>query len=288
MTKPGSKDTPFCQKTTLNFSGKLHIMDEPMTMGVLNITPDSFYKDSRVTDQNDILNRTGSMLNEGADMIDIGGYSSRPGALDVTMEEELTRVIPAIRSIHQHFPQAIISIDTYRAHVARVAIESGASLVNDISGGQLDPGMFDMIASLKVPYILMHMKGTPATMNKMTQYKDLLKDIAGFFSEGIDHLKQRGIADIILDPGIGFAKTIFQNFEILKNLTYFQIFGFPLMVGVSRKSLIYKTLNIGPEDALNGTTVLHTLALLNQASILRVHDVKATKEVINLMKIYLS
>jgi dihydropteroate synthase len=228
------------------------------------------------------------MLSEGADIIDIGGYSSRPGAGDVSETEEMNRILPAIELIHHNFEEALISVDTFRANVAREAVNAGAVMINDISGGQLDENMAVTVAGCKVPYVLMHMRGTPATMKELTDYHDLTGEIAYYFSTRINILRSAGVADILLDPGIGFAKTVSQNFEILKNLQYFRIFGLPLVIGVSRKSLIYKTLQIEPEDALNGSTVLNTIALLNQASILRVHDVKAAKEVIRLTNTYLS
>jgi dihydropteroate synthase len=282
------QDTIFYQNKTLNIRGKLFSFDEPKVMGVLNITPDSFYAGSRINNEKELLEKSEKMISEGADFLDIGGYSSRPGAEEISTNEEISRVMPAIKSISSHFPEIIISIDTFRAKVAAGAVDAGAAMVNDISAGQMDHEMFKTVANLKIPYVMMHMKGTPATMNKMTAYDNLIIDITKYFSERINKARTNGISDIIIDPGIGFAKSIVQNFEILKNLAYFQIFGFPLMIGVSRKSLIYRTLNIGPEDALNGTTVLNTLAILNRASILRVHDVKEAREVIKMMKYYLS
>ncbi len=233
------------------------------------------------------LEQAEGMIASGATMLDIGGNSSRPGAEDISTEEEIKRVIPIIEAINHRFPNTIISVDTYRSNVAFAAVNEGASLINDISGGALDEKMIDTIAALKVPYIVMHMRGNPRTMKELTHYENLIKEIAEYFTEFINNARKKGLSDLILDPGIGFAKTIDQNFEILKNLSYYQIFGFPLMVGISRKSLIYRSLKINPEDALNGTTVLNTLALLNKASILRVHDVKAAKEIVQLMKLYL-
>ncbi len=282
------KDTSFCQNKTLNIGGKLLRPEGPLVMGVLNITPDSFYPGSRVQGEEEIVSRAGTMISEGADIIDIGGYSSRPGAEDISGEEELNRVIPAIHAVKARFPGAIISVDTFRAHVAMEAVNAGASIINDISGGKFDAKMAQTVSECRVPYILMHMRGTPSTMKDMTDYRDLMGEITLFFSKEIAGLRSKGIADILLDPGIGFAKTIKQNFEILKNLPYFGIFGLPLIIGLSRKSLIYKTLQIEPEDSLNGTIALNTIAVLKQASILRVHDVKAAKEVIRLTNIYLS
>ena len=255
-------------------------------MGVINVTPDSFYSGSRNLSIGGVLKMAEAMIREGADILDIGGYSSRPGAAGISEQEESSRVIPAIKAISNHFPDAVLSIDTFRSHIALEAVNQGASIVNDISGGLLDPGMVETSASLKVPYIVMHMKGTPETMKNLTQYDHLINDICFYFSERINQAHSKGIADLILDPGIGFAKSIEQNFEILKNLPYFHIFSLPLLLGISRKSLIYKTLNIEPEDALNGTTILNTLALLHKVSVLRVHDVKEAVELRKLMKIY--
>jgi dihydropteroate synthase len=282
------QDTIFYKKKTLNIGGKLLSFDEPKIMGVLNITPDSFYSGSRISNEKDLLETAEKMISEGADFIDIGGYSSRPGAEDISVDEEAARVIPAVKSISGHLPEAIISIDTFRSRIAAEAVGAGASIINDISAGQIDAEMLETVAGLKVPYIMMHMRGTPSTMNELNKYENLITDLAKYFSERINLAHSTGISDIIIDPGIGFAKTISQNFEILKNLAYFHIFGFPLMIGVSRKSLIYKTLKSGPDDALNGTTVLNTLAVLNGASILRAHDVKEAKEVIKIMKYYIS
>lgn len=282
------KDTLFCQKKTLNIRGKLLHANGPLVMGVLNITPDSFYSGSRVQDAEEIIRRAGSMIEEGADLLDIGGYSSRPGAREIAEAEELERVIPAVQSVHRSFKEAVLSVDTFRATVAMEAVNAGASMINDISGGHADEKMIKAVAECRVPYILMHMRGDPSTMKDMTEYSDLIGEISFYFSEVITQLRTNGVPDILLDPGIGFAKTIQQNFEILKNLPYFQIFGLPLVIGVSRKSLIYKTLQIEPDDALNGTTVLNTISVLNQATILRVHDVKAAKEVIRLTNLYLS
>jgi dihydropteroate synthase len=223
-------------------------------------------------------------LSEGAKIIDIGGYSSRPGADDVSMDEELKRVIPAVRSVKKNFPGCFISVDTFRSEVAKVAVEEGASMVNDISAGELDDKMFALIAELQVPYIIMHMRGTPKTMKKLTDYRNITLEIIEYFQKKIFALKQLGVKDIIIDPGFGFAKTVDQNYELLKNLNYFKSLNLPLLAGVSRKSLIWKKLGIEAREALNGTTVLNTIALTKTADILRVHDVKAAVEAIKLYK----
>lgn len=278
----GVKDTSFSIKKTLNIKGKLRTLKGIQLMGIVNITPDSFYRNSRYMNEKDLVTRVGKMLEEGADFIDVGGYSSRPGAEDVIEEDELARVLPAIKSIQTTFPEALIAVDTFRSMVARRAVDHGAIMVNDISGGVLDSQMFDTIAELKVPYIMMHMQGNPRTMKSMTNYNNLFKEIAVYFNRGINALKERGVSDIILDPGFGFAKTVAQNYELLKNLTYFEWLGYPLLVGLSRKSMIYNILGVESENALNGTTVLNTVAVLKRASILRVHDVKEAKEIIKL------
>ncbi len=259
-------------------------MEQPMVMGILNITPDSFYSGSRLSRQSEMLHQAGMMIQSGASILDVGGYSSRPDAKDISVEEEISRVIPAIEAISSNFPECIISVDTFRSDVAEKAVLAGASMINDISGGQLDDQMFQTVSRLRVPYILMHMKGTPQTMKSMSQYDNLFKEITVYFIMKVKELQNLGIPDIILDVGLGFAKKIGQNYEILKNLSYFNMFGLPLLVGVSRKSMIYKTLNTTPDLAMNGTTVLNTIALLNKASILRVHDVREAIETITLLK----
>lgn len=251
-------------------------------MGILNITPDSFFAGSRTTTETTILTTTEKMLHDGAAILDIGGYSSRPGAADVSVEEEITRVVGAVTLVLKNFPTAIISIDTFRAEVARQAVQAGASIINDISAGELDANMFQTVAQLKVPYIAMHMRGTPATMNSLTQYNHLVKDIAHYFAEKVSALTALGIHDVILDPGFGFAKTIDQNFELLNHLDYFQMLGKPILAGLSRKSMIWKTLDIKPEDALPGTTALNMAALLKRANILRVHDVREAVQTVKL------
>lgn len=266
--------------------GNLVSLDTPKVMGILNVTPDSFYQGSRTSALEDIVTKAGQMLEEGAFILDIGGYSTRPGADDISIETELERVLPAIEAIHKAFPDAYISIDTFRSGVAKAAVAVGASLVNDVSGGNLDDQMFKTVAALKVPYILMHMRGTPGTMKELTNYDHLLNDIASELSAKCSTLKSLGVADIIIDPGFGFAKTIEQNYDILRNLGYFKRLKLPILAGLSRKSMIYKRLDSTAQEALNGTTALNMAALINGASILRVHDVKEASETIKLYQAY--
>jgi len=273
----------FSVNKTLNVRGKLIDLSEPKVMGILNVTPDSFYDGFKYTDETSILKQVEKMVSEGADFIDVGGNSTRPGAEDISEEEELKRVLPAVKAIFKNFPAVIVSIDTFRANVARKIVEEGASIVNDISGGNLDQGMFETIASLQVPYILMHMKGTPQTMVKESNYENLLKEILDYFHEKIHRLHSLHIKDIIVDPGFGFAKSVDQNFELLNKLDRFKILEKSMLVGLSRKSMIWRTLKTNPDSALNGTTALNTIALIKGASILRVHDVKEAKEVIQLV-----
>lgn len=272
----------FSSNKTLNLGGRLVHFDTPKIMGVLNITPDSFFDGGKHTNEKSILLLVEKMINDGADFIDVGGYSSRPGATDISPEEELGRVIPSIKAILRRFPESILSIDTFRSEVARQAIEAGALMVNDISGGAFDDKMFDLIKKYRVPYILMHMKGTPQTMKSMATYENLIKEVIDYFHPKIHQLHQLGVADIMIDPGFGFAKTINQNFELLKHLDQFKILEKPIVVGLSRKSMIWKTLATDPENALNGTTVLNTIALLKGADILRIHDVKEAVEAVKL------
>lgn len=252
-------------------------------MGILNVTPDSFYDGGRFVTESAIANRVEEMINEGVDFIDVGGYSTRPGAKEVSEKEETDRVIHVIRIVKRLFPDAIVSIDTFRSGVATVAVDEGASMINDVSGGQLDEAMFSTVARLKVPYVLMHMKGNPQTMSSLAQYDHLLKEIIDFFHRRIAALSELGVKDIIIDPGFGFAKTREHNFSLLNHLQDLRIIGKPLLVGLSRKSMVWKTLDIPPDEALNGTTALHSVALLKGAAILRVHDVKAAREVITLL-----
>ena len=279
------EDKLFPSKITLRSKGKLLLLDKPMVMGILNVTPDSFYKGSRVlVDNSNILTLSEKMLLEGADILDIGGYSSRPGADEVSEEEELGRVIPAIKKIKNEFPKAILSIDTFRSKVAKEAVQNGADIVNDISAGSLDSEMIPTVGKLNVPYIAMHMKGNPKVMQSLTSYEDILFEMTKYFSEKLNECKKAGIKDVIIDPGFGFAKTVEQNYWILKNLSYFKTIQAPILVGLSRKSMIYKQLDTTAENALNGTTALNMAALINGASILRVHDVKEAIETVKLYK----
>ena len=277
------KDTLFSVKKTLNIRGMLYVLDRPRIMGIVNLTPDSFYGKSRVKRDDAIKKLVGTMLSEGADFIDLGGYSSRPGAAHVSEQEERDRLLPAIRVILKNYPDTLISIDTFRSSIARMAYEEGASLINDISGGQLDEKMFKTISEIRIPYILMHMRGNPKTMDSLTVYDNLFKEMIIYFERKIKQLNDIGVQDIIADPGFGFAKSLDQNYELLKNFTYFEVLGYPLLVGLSRKSMIFKLLEVQPSEALNGTTVLNTVSLLKKASILRVHDIKEAKEVIKLV-----
>ncbi len=253
-------------------------------MGILNLTPDSFFDGGSLVSEKDILQKAEKMLNEGATFLDIGGYSSRPGADFVSEEEELKRVIPAIQLLIKEFPEALISIDTFRSIVAEKAVHSGAAIVNDISGGNLDEHMFKTVADLQVPYIAMHMRGNPKTMVDQTLYEDITKDLIYYFSEKINQATQLGIKDIIIDPGFGFAKTQAQNFELMNHLELFKLLDVPIFVGISRKSMVYKTLKTSPQEALNGTSALHAIALFKGANILRVHDVKEANECISLIQ----
>ena len=280
-----AKDTFFKVKKTLNVGGKIIDLTQPKVMGILNITPDSFFSGSRLQSEKEILLQAEKMLSEGADFLDLGAYSSRVGATDISPEEEEKRLIPAIQIISKNFPEALLSVDTFRAAIAEKAIGSGAHIINDISGGNLDENMFKAVGKLNVPYILMHMKGTPQTMKDLNQYENMMQEISYYFSEKIEQLKSAGVKDIILDPGFGFAKNIEQNFKLLQHLEDFRILGFPVLAGLSRKSMIWRSLNISPEQALNGTTALNTIALANGASILRVHDVREAKECIKLLSL---
>ena len=267
---------------TVNCKGKLISLKSPKIMGILNVTPDSFYDGGKFTEEKAILQQTEKMLKEGATFIDLGAYSSRPGAKDISEEEELRRIEPMVSVILSRFPGVLLSIDTFRSSIARHCLEAGASMINDISGGDLDPEMMKTVAEWKAPYIMMHMKGTPQTMTKQTTYSDLLTDIRFTLSEKIAKARKLKINDIILDPGFGFSKTLTQNFKILKHLDLFRIFEVPILVGLSRKSMIYKTLGTDADNALNGTTALNMYALKQGANILRVHDVKEAKECIQL------
>ncbi len=273
---------------TLNCKGKLLTIDKPIVMGVINVTPDSFYNNRRQFTVDSALQKATQMLQEGATILDIGGQTTKPNAATISKEEELNRVLPVIINIVQHFPEAIISIDTYHADIAKEAVNAGAAIVNDVSGGLLDNAMLTTVAALKVPYICMHMQGTPQTMQQNPFYENVTNDILTFFIERIAACKQAGITDVIIDVGFGFGKTIQHNMQLLKELAVFKILEKPILLGVSRKSTIYKTLNTTPENALNGTTVLNTIGLLNGANILRVHDVKEAVECIQLLDVYQS
>lgn len=268
---------------TLNCKGRLLKIEMPVVMGVINVTPDSFYTVSRNQLLDDVIRQAERMLNEGAAIIDIGGQSTRPGSEDIGVEGELRRVVPAIEAINERFPESIISIDTYHSKVASEAVEAGARVVNDISSGNLDTSMIPTVARLDVPYIAMHMKGTPKTMQQQASYDDVTLEILDFFIRKMEECRLAGIKDIIPDFGFGFAKTARHNLTLLKNLSIFKILEKPLLVGLSRKATIYKTLGITPEEALNGTTVLNTIALMNGANILRVHDVKEAMEAVKLV-----
>lgn len=278
-----AKDTFLNRKTTLNLKGKLVDLSSPCVMGILNLTVDSFYSNSRFGSVEQALLRAETIINEGGRFIDIGAYSSRPGASEVSAEEETDKIVPVVEAICKAFPDALLSIDTFRAKVARAAVDAGAHMINDISAGNLDDAMFQTVAHLNVPYIMMHMKGTPKTMQQNTKYQNLMLEMTGYFSEKIDNIKRLGVKDIILDPGFGFAKTLDQNYEALHQMETLDIFELPVLAGLSRKSMIYKLLGGGPEQALNGTTTLNTIALLKGACILRVHDVKAATECIALV-----
>ncbi|ALL04592.1 dihydropteroate synthase [Pedobacter sp. PACM 27299] len=279
-----AKDTFLNRKTTLNLQGRLVDISKPTVMGILNLTPDSFYNNSRIDNADDALRRTETFLNEGAKFIDIGAYSSRPGAAEVSEAEELSRMVPMVEIISKKFPEAWLSIDTFRAKVAKESIEAGAHLINDISGGELDEAMFQTAADLQVPYILMHMRGTPQNMQQQTGYSNIGLDLVDYFSQKIASLRKLGVKDIILDPGFGFAKTTDENYQLLNQLEELDIFELPLLVGFSRKSMIYNFLGNDPQEALNGTTILNTIALMKGAGILRVHDVKAAAECIALVE----
>ncbi len=269
---------------TINCKGKLIDLSSPKVMGILNITPDSFYDGGKYSNDTTILKHVELMLNEGATFIDLGAYSSRPGANHVSEKEELNRVLPILDLVLKSFPETLISIDTFRSNIAKQTIEAGAALINDISAGKLDENMMPTVAELHVPYIMMHMKSTPQTMQQNTQYENLVKEVLFYFSERIALAKSLGIVDLIVDPGFGFAKTLEQNYELLNNLELFKMIETPVLVGVSRKSMIYKKLETTANEALNGTTVLNTVALQKGASILRVHDVKEAMETIKLVE----
>jgi len=269
---------------TLNIKGRLLSLEMPIVMGILNITPDSFYDGGKWnTDLAKTTDKAGKMLEQGAAILDVGGYSSRPGAQHISETEEADRVLPVIESIVSNFSDAVISIDTFRSGVAKQAVEAGACMINDISGGAQDQEMYEAVSELQVPYFLMHMRGTPQTMQQMTKYDNLFKEMLAYFNEKVSILRGLSCKDIIIDPGFGFAKSLEQNYWLLSHLDDFKILNLPMLVGVSRKSMIYKKLGLGPEEALNGTTVLNTVALQKGADILRVHDVAEAVEIIKLL-----
>jgi len=280
-----NKDTIFSKKSYINCNGSLLDFSIPRIMGVLNVTPDSFYDGGYYYDQSSLQQRIKQLLEEGADIIDVGGYSSRPGAEHISGKEEWQRLEPVLRQIRKDYPETIISVDTFRSDIAEAAVKDyGVDIINDISAGELDKKMFETISELQVPYIMMHMKGTPQNMKEKAHYDDMLDEILKYFARKYDQLRNMGVNDVILDPGFGFAKNIEQNFLLMNKLKQFKVFDLPLLVGISRKSMIFKTLNIKPQEALNGTTVLNTIATLQGADILRVHDVKQAKEVIQLVQ----
>lgn len=269
---------------TINCKGQLIDLSTPKVMGILNITPNSFYDGGKFTLSENVLSHVEKMLSEGATFIDIGAYSSKPNSDFVSEEEEFKRILPVVKSILKHFPNALLSIDTFRSGIATTCIDNGAAIINDISAGNLDKKMLDVIASYNVPYIMMHMRGTPQTMQSLTNYENIVKEILFYFSEKVNKARSLGINDLIVDPGFGFAKTLEQNYEILSNLSLFKILDLPILSGVSRKSMVYKPLGLTADEALNGTTVLNTIALTKGANILRVHDVKEAVECVKLFE----
>lgn len=269
---------------TINVKGELLDLSRPIVMGILNITPDSFYKNSRKQTEKDIVKRAEQIICEGGTIIDIGGQSSNPNSFLLSVDEELDRLRPALSAINREFPEALVSLDTFYSQVAKVCVEEyGVALVNDISGGEIDKNMFETVAGLNVPYVLMHMRGTPRTMSELTDYDNMLQDIFYYFSEKIALLHQLGVKDVIVDPGFGFSKTLDQNYELMAAFRGFAVFESPILAGISRKSMIYNLTGTNPENSLNGTSVLNTFAIQNGANILRVHDVKAATEVIQIM-----
>ena len=274
----------FPKKSFLNIRGQLYTLDSPKIMGILNITEDSFFDGGNYIQIDSQLQQVEKMLNNGADIIDIGAQSTRPGATEIGEQMELNKILPSITAIRKRFPEAIISIDTWYSKVAKAAFEAGADIINDISGGQFDEKMFETISQIQIPYILSHTLGRPGVMQDNPQYNNVLKDVILFLSKQINQLNLLGVNDIIIDPGFGFGKTLEDNFELLNQLNHFAFLEAPILVGLSRKSMIYKSLNNDPKDALNGTTALHMIALKQGAHILRVHDVKEAKECIQLFK----
>jgi len=274
------------EKTLLNCRGQLLDLSSPQVMGIINVTPDSFYDSGKLKSGNDVLLLCEMMLKEGAVILDVGGMSTRPGADEVSEHEELKRVIPMIELIHKNFSEAIISVDTWRSKIAEEAVNAGASIVNDISAGRFDENFLPTVSKLKVPYILMHIQGTPQTMQRDPTYNDVVKEVFDFLKEKVFHLHQLGIQDIIVDPGFGFGKTVEHNFQLLNHLEVFKILGLPILAGLSRKSMICKVLKVNPDKALNGTTALNAIALMKGTLLLRVHDVKEAREVIELIEMF--
>ncbi len=268
----------------INCKGRLIDLHHPKVMGILNLTPDSFYDGGKYKSAADILRQVEKMISAGATFIDMGAYSSRPRAMHISQDEELSRLLPVLELVLKEFPDALISIDTFRSHIADIAVQSGACMVNDISGGSMDEDMFATIAKLQVPYILMHMVGTPQTMQQNVQYENLIKDIIFYFSKKVFELRKLGVNDLILDPGFGFSKTLDQNFELLQKLELFSGMNLPLLVGLSRKSMLYKLLDLDADRALNATTSVNTIALMKGASILRVHDVQEAMETVSIFE----
>ena len=277
-----AKDTFFRKKLTLNAGGKLIDLSVPKVMGIINLTPDSFYAGSRKQSVDEALAQAGKMLDEGATFLDIGAYSSRPGADDIPIQEEMDRLLPVVGAIAKAFPDAVLSIDTFRSKVAELAIKAGAHIINDISGGTLDTDMFATVARLQVPYILMHMKGTPQNMNQQAHYENVFDEVFDYFTDKYDQLKQLGVHDVIIDPGFGFAKKTEHSYALMSRLQDFYPLQLPVLVGISRKNMIYKTLGTSAAEALNGTTALNAIALTKGASILRVHDVKEAVETVKI------
>ncbi|MDG1331012.1 MAG: dihydropteroate synthase [Crocinitomicaceae bacterium] len=284
MQDSSVEDTYFGSISSIRIGDKLLDLSIPVVMGILNVTPDSFYAESREKSTNSAFDKAKEMINAGAMVIDVGGYSTRPGADEISIDEEVSRVVPIIQSIRGEFPGIAISIDTFRSKVAEEAILAGANIINDVSGFEIDPDIIHIAAKYKVPYVLMHMRGNPKTMQSLTEYANLFKDISFYFSSKIEKLKAAGVNDIILDPGFGFAKTIEQNHDLLRHLEAFHLFEKPILAGLSRKSMIYKKLGITPEESLNGTIALNAIALQKGAKILRVHDVKEAAQLISLLK----
>lgn len=284
-TEIEAKNTLFLQHTTLNCKGKLVSVARPLVMGILNITPDSFYDGGRYKSADEALARASQMIEEGADIIDLGGVSTRPGAGEVSTDQEIDRIVPVLKAILAEHPDTIVSVDTFRSEVARVAIHEGAAIINDISGGTMDPLMFETVASLRVPYILTHLQGTPSNMQHDPQYQNVTHEVIGWLAERVMQLRELGVNDILIDPGFGFGKTVSHNYTMMRELEFFSILQLPLLVGISRKSMIYKPLNIMPEESLTGSVALHYQALAKGASILRVHDIRAARQTIHIFEL---